>query len=128
MKKGFTLVEVIGVIVLLGVIILIVYPTITSTIKKTTGEISGATESLITSSADLYLDKKNCTISVRTCCITINSIVQEGLLKTPLKDSKGLDIDLNKGVKVVITQVNSVYKKAFTIEDSCSGYSSCLPS
>ena len=121
MKKGFTLVEVIGVIVLLGVIVLIVYPTITSVMNSTQGKISDATTSLITSSADLYLEAKNFTISETTCCITINDIVEEGILKTPLKDAvTGNDIDLTKAVEVVITKENNIYKKAFTIINTCS--------
>lgn len=127
MKKGFTLIEVIGVVVLLGAIALIAYPTITKVMNDTKGKIDSATTQIITSSADLYLEQKNCTISERTCCIVINNIVQEGLLKTPLKDSKGNDIDLTKGVKVAITRTNGIYKKNFTIENNCTGYSSCLP-
>ncbi len=54
-KKGFTLAELLGVIVILGLIALVAFPAILNTIRSNKDNISEATAQLIFSGADLYV-------------------------------------------------------------------------
>ena len=60
MKKGFTLIEVLGVIILLGLLALIVFPSVVNQMKKIDSNISESSKKIIYIAADEYIaDNKN---------------------------------------------------------------------
>lgn len=59
MKKGFTLVELICVIVLLGLVSLIAVPLILNAVNNKSGDIDEATKKIIYQATDLYISNYN---------------------------------------------------------------------
>ncbi len=107
-KKGFTLVEMIAVILIMALLTLIVLPTIVNQIRSQKENISDAAMQLISNATELYLEEKTSEYSMRhgeTYCISLETLANEGKLKRPLKDlSTGKDIALNQVVKVIINE------------------------
>lgn len=84
-KKGFTLVELLVVIVILGVIMSIAIPSITSSIERSKDKQKTQIIKLIESAGELYVDKhKNI---VKTGPITLSQLIEDGLItKEEMKD------------------------------------------
>lgn len=103
MKRGFTLVEMIAVILLMALISITVLPSILNQVNNKKEEISEASEKIIFSAASNYLNNKTITypkLSRNTYCITLNELVQNGELSSPVKDIKsGNEISLNTIIK-----------------------------
>ncbi len=110
MKKGFTLVELLAVIVILSLLMLIVFPRIINSIKNSLPKSDKLNEELVYSAANIYIQnnenyykKKNNAVY----CISLDDLVKEDLLKSPmtLSDSEE-DITRTKSVQLT-------YKKGF---------------
>lgn len=117
-KKAFTLVELMGVITVLGLITLLIAPTIINQIRNSKGKIDSVTEKLIYSATDLYLDNKESDypkIEGAKYCITLKSLVEDGKLSKPVLDSNGDEISLDKVITVDIE--NNVYN--YSVPNSC---------
>ena len=83
-KKGFTLVELLVVIVILGVIMSIAIPSITSSIERSKDKQKEQIIKLIVSAGELYVDKHKNTV---TPPITLNQLIEDGLItKEEMKD------------------------------------------
>lgn len=83
-KKGFTLVELLVVIVILGVIMSIAIPSITSSIERSKDKQKTQIIKLIESAGELYVDKHKNTV---TPPITLNQLIEDGLItKEEMKD------------------------------------------
>lgn len=83
-KKGFTLVELLVVIVILGVIMSIAIPSITSSIERSKDKQKTQIIKLIESAGELYVDKHKNTV---TPPITLNQLIEDGLItKEEIKD------------------------------------------
>lgn len=83
-KKGFTLVELLVVIVILGVIMSIAIPSITSSIERSKDKQKKQIIKLIESAGELYVDKHKNTVSPP---ITLNQLIEDGLItKEEMKD------------------------------------------
>jgi len=54
-KRGFTLVELVACVVILGIIALLSFPPILNQIKKTKTDLSEATKEFIIAQTDLYV-------------------------------------------------------------------------
>ena len=126
-KKGFTLVELLGVIMLMGLIAMITIPKIVKQIKDTKGSIDKSTEILITTGSSNYIEENKNDFPKydgAKYCIMLETLVNEGKLSSDIRDSKGNKLDLNKYVQVEV--VNNKYE--YKIADSCtdSGHSSVL--
>lgn len=84
-KKGFTLVELLVVIVILGVIMSIAIPSITSSIERSKDKQKTQIIKLIESAGELYVDKHKNT--VKTGQITLDKLIGDGLItKEEMKD------------------------------------------
>lgn len=77
-KKGFTLVELLVVIVILGVIMSIAIPSITSSIERSKDKQKTQIINLIVSAGELYVDKHKNT--VKTGQITLDKLIGDGLI------------------------------------------------
>lgn len=118
-NKAFTLIELLGVIILLGVLVLITFPKIINQIQKAKDEIDNATETLIIDASKDYVeDNINDYAKIQgiTYCINITTLTENNYLNKKLKDKDLNDIDKSKKVKLTYNNNNYNYE----IVDSCT--------
>ena len=85
-KRGFTLVELLVVIVILGVIMSIAIPSITSSIERSKDKQKTQIIKLIVSAGELYVDKHKNTVQ-QGKSITLDDLIEDGLItKEEMKD------------------------------------------
>lgn len=78
-KKGFTLIELLAVIVILLAIMTIAIPSITSSIDRTKEKQKNAIIELITSSAEIYVDRHKNSVA-NGSIISVKILIDDGLL------------------------------------------------
>ena len=122
-QKGFTLVELLGVIVILGVIALISIPPILNQLNSSKDTINEATLKLIYSAGSLYLDERQ-NDYIRTpgnvFCVTLRELVADGKLESPVTDaSTGKEIDLGKYVQYTVNNHGGLNYE-YQLLDSCT--------
>lgn len=118
-KQGFTLMELLGVIVILGILALVTFPNITSHLTQAKKEIKEGTKTLIIDAArDYYEDNKNNynEIEGMTYCIDIETLIDNNYLNKKIKDENLNDIDQSKKVKLINHNTSFEYK----ITDTCN--------
>ena len=113
MKKGFTLPELIGVIIILSLICLIAFPPILSAIRGSKNELSEASKKIIYDATDLYItdnvDKypKN---NGNIYCVSLESLVKGEYLPQKVYDSStATEVSLDSLVEVKVEQGNYSY-------------------
>ena len=108
MKKGFTLVELIGVIIVLGLIALIALPPILNAIRGKELEISEASKEIIYSAANLYVSDNSNSFpktNGNTFCVTLDTLVQGDYLPDVVYDAvSGDEVPLTNMVEVKYEQ------------------------
>lgn len=117
-RKGFTLVELLGVITLLGLIIGLMFPPLLIQLKKASNSIDEATKSIIIVGASNFVEEnKNYfpKINGKYYCIEFQELVNENKISKDLKDSEGNKINLENFVKVTI--IDNKYN--YEITDEC---------
>jgi prepilin-type N-terminal cleavage/methylation domain-containing protein len=107
-KNGFTLIEMIAVVIIISLLALISLPTIMNQLANKKDEISDVTQSLIFEAAELYMSGKTSTY-VKTpglsYCVSLDDLVNQGYLSSPITDYKtGNEISLSNYVKTTINQ------------------------
>lgn len=120
MKKGFTLAELLCVIIIIGILFTLAIPSITNIINNEKDNISETMQSIILQALELYI-QDNSDIYPKTngnvYCISFNQLITDEYLTEPLQDpTSGNEINTNKYVKVFIE--NGEYK--YSIVDTCT--------
>jgi len=118
-KKAFTLVELMGVIIVLGLITLLIAPTILNQIRNSKDKIDNVTKKLIYSATDLYLDNKENEypkLNGATYCLTLNNLVEDGKLSSPVLDSNGDEINLDRIIAVDVIDKQYNYRMPSTCD------------
>ena len=120
MKKGFTLVELTAVVVLISLIFLISYSVISNSINAKKEEISDTMNKIIYEAANIYIGYNPSNYSMvdgNLYCIKLNDLVEYELLSNPLLDPiTNKEISLNKYVKLEV----NVDEYQYSIVDSCN--------
>ena len=121
-KNGFTLIEILGVVVIIAVLSLIVYPLIANQFKKNQNDISKVTRTLLEEAASTYLDSKP-NQYVRTngniYCVSLSELVTAGNLILPLKDTAtGEEIPTSNKIKITVE--NNQFIPKYIGDDSCT--------
>lgn len=93
-KNGFTLAELLGVIVILAAVALIAFPPIINQIKKSRGDLDEALNSLILTASEQYIEERNLAKEGKYC-IVLNVLVEDGKLVEPITDSNGNIVSLS---------------------------------
>ena len=122
MKKGFTLVELLAVIIILGLLTIIAIPSIIGILNNEKENISDSMKNIIINASSLYIEDNSGVypkVNNNVYCIKLESLVNDNILSKPLKDPvTNKEIDLNKYVKVSI--INDLYN--YDIVDICTEY------
>ena len=120
MKKGFTLAELLGVIVILGIIVLLAFPPILDSIKKSKENINNSTEEIIFNATKLYMGDYPSIYKLTNnskYCIKIQDLIDSSRLERGLQDSNtNEEINPNRYVKVVVKNGEYTYS---LVDTSC---------
>lgn len=115
-KNGFTLSELLGVVVILALLMLLVFPSLINRLKEGKLQISSSVETLIFNATGNYINNNLNDYPVNidtTYCFTLEQLVEAGeLTKGLLIDENGKSLDLNKKVIVKIEEQKKVYEMA----------------
>ncbi len=120
MRKGFTLLELLGIIILLGVIILIAVPSLIQSNKNAEINDKKEFDNIINSACLMYLqghdDIKNDVLktSPNTKVIKAKALIEEGYLKGTLKNPEGQTLEEEEGqitIKNTNGQITCTYSK-----------------
>ena len=108
-RKGFTLVELLVVIVILAVIMSIAIPSVTSSIERSKQKQKDSKIEMVLSAAELYVDRhKNLYSDNTTYTISMLQIICDGLLtKEQVKDPFNEDYTL--GMRISYTKNGNIY-------------------
>lgn len=113
-KKGFTLVELLGVIILISLIAIIIVPALTKNISIGTQKVDEQMkENIVLSAKNYFSDNKD------NICVELSTLQNEGYIDKNLKNPKDSTIITNK--RVVMTKAGSSGKTQYSYEDGdCS--------
>lgn len=102
MNKGFTLMELLGVLVILSLLMIILVPNILEQLSNREGEVTEAQEEIIKSAAENYVDNHpNQYKEGNTYCICFSNLQNSGILSESLIDEITGETNYN-GVNVII--------------------------
>lgn len=106
-KKGFTLVEVLGVMVIIVTLSLIILPNIINRFSNKKEDISSTNKEILVSAAKLYVsDKKEELSDYLTYCVDINELIKNKYLSEKKDVFSDTDYASNHKVKVTIGKPN----------------------
>lgn len=83
-KKGFTLVEVIGVLTLLTLVVLVAFPSILGAMNRTETQMNEATTTLLITNAKSYWNDNVIMKNGTEYCVTVKKLIKQGYTKTPI--------------------------------------------
>lgn len=122
-NKGFTLIEILAVVTIIGLIFILVIPRITTSLKNKKGDVDKTTENLVLSATKLYVsdhsskfEKTDGNIS----CMPLHQLVKKGYLDGPVKNVTD-DKDITNGKSVRITY-NKGFKYELVDSNECKVY------
>lgn len=114
-KKGFTLIELIGTIVILSLALVLIIPTVTNSIKKSVEDADASTKKSIEAAARNYVSD-NRSVS----CVNIETLIENGYLNDDLKRPSNKE-NITGSVRIDKKQ-NSAGKIKYTLkyqEEAC---------
>ncbi len=104
-NKGYTLIELLGVIIILSLLVSFAIPTIINVIKSSTTKKDKLVEDIIINAAEMYVDDYDnefYSIYGNVSCISLNDLVELDYLKNKV-EIDGKDIINTKSVKISYT-------------------------
>ena len=113
-KKGFTLIEILAVVTIIGLIFILVIPKITNSLKNKKSDVDSTTTNIVLSATKLYVQEHSSKFEKtdgNISCMPINQLVKKGYLEGPVKnvtddeditDTKSVKITYDKGFKYEI--------------------------
>lgn len=107
MKKnsGFTLAEILGVMVIIGLLLIIVSPLIINRLKGSQETVSGASEELIFNATSQFVEENsNIFLPSKRYCVSVKTLVDNGKLTSPV-----LDIITGKNIEDMSVLVSIYY-------------------
>lgn len=117
-KKAFTLIELIGTVVILSLIVLIITPAISDNVKKGVEDADKTTKENIVLSAKNWASDNKSKLQNEPC-VTIERLQREGYIDKDIKLPSNQESITSAGVK--ITQEQKENKKTYKYEyvDGC---------
>ncbi len=117
MKKGFTLVELLSVIIVLGIISLIVFPVVRNQVEIARAEAYKRTVTSIEAAAQRYGTTHNLGYPTTESVIQLDTLINEGLLERKKLVDPTTDEALEGCVFYKWNETNKVYE--YRYEPSC---------
>ncbi len=114
-KKGFTLVELIGVVVILGLIALIAFPALLNQINTSKNEVSESVRELVISSSKSYVEDDT-QLAPKKYCITLEELIDGGYLTEGIVSSER---DKLQNKRVMVTYYNNKYNYELVDSKDC---------
>jgi len=99
-NRGFTLVELLGVIIILALLSLVMFPNIISSFFDVSNKLDDATKLLVVEAAKDYYSENRNNIENLDYCVSVSNLQAEGLLSYDIKDSDGKVIPADMIVKI----------------------------
>lgn len=113
-NKGFTLVELLAVLVIFGIICALAVPPILNQVNKNKQVVDDTNLKIIGKAAALYFD--NDIKASSTYCVTFQELVDQDLLTTPITNyTNGKELKLSQYVKIT---TNDKREQTYTILDA----------
>lgn len=110
-KKGYTLVELIGVVVLLAILITLVTTSIVKVIKASHKTMDDATKKLLYNQASAYLSKHEDITANGAYSVSISDLIKDDKLSTNFLDNYDeTEITLNSCIVINYTQGVATYQ------------------
>lgn len=119
MKKGFTLIEVLAVVTIIGLIFVIALPKIINSLNSKKSDIDTTTSNMIISAARLYVDDnsdKFNKIDGSTYCLPLTTLAKEEYLDSKIKNITDEE-DITKIKSVKITYDNTFHYEIVNKKD-----------
>ncbi len=121
-NNAFTLTELIGVVIILGIISLLAFPPILNAIRSTKGKISDASKEILYNAVGLYVsDNINNypKYNGNKYCVTVNELIKGEYLPTTVYDSvTGNEIPQDSKIEINIE--NDIY--SYNLNNECKEY------
>ena len=96
-NKGFTLVELLAVLVILVAIMSIAIPSISSSLERSKGKQEESKHKILESAAELYVTDHRNSIKNSSCVITLETLLNENYIdEDAATDSDGNDLVLDQ--------------------------------
>lgn len=120
MKKGFTLVELLGVIVIIGIIGVIITPLIVNIINDSKNDANEIQAETIRRAAKNYVEANIYTLpedchTTTGCTITIKDLKEGGFLENKNLTNAKTNEKISDDAKVAIYKQNNTYKYKYPI-------------
>lgn len=121
MKKGFTLVEMLAVVVILGLVLVIAIPQIQNEVANKKTAVHNTTLRMIYDAAEIYVTSDNYNFKKEAgnnYCIHLQDLVDRELLEDPITNfTDGSKLDLSLAITI---HVNGYKEFEYTLEDTSS--------
>lgn len=117
-KKGFTLAELLGVIIIIALLSLIIIPRIIGTFVEISEQIDDSTQLVIVEAAKDYYSENQNYIAKMNFCITVLELQNQGLLSYDIKDSNGEPVPTTTIVKIYKNGANYKVNEKCNIVDN----------
>ena len=107
-KKGFTLAEILGVIVIIALLLLLIMPTIIDRIAQSGNKAGEVNDSIIFDAVDDYISENISTDKAGSYCIPIQDLIDDGKLVGPVIDVETGDDISDKTIFVTIDNQGNI--------------------
>lgn len=114
--KGFTLVELLGVITLTVVVCMLVMPPIINQINKKKSEMTSVLEQEVYAGANLYVSNNNSNLTP-VSCVKLSTLVDDDYLDSSIYDNVKNDDRFNENAYIKITKSCENY--AYELSNTC---------